>query len=354
VPDAAPVTVNIAYGTEKRAWLEKAVAEFQLRPASRGVTINLVGMGSVEAAQAVLAGEKPVPIHVWSPASGAYRGVFEREWRVRHGGGSPIARAEPLALTPMVFVMWKPRHEAFVRKYGTVTFKTVAEAAREPAGWGAIGGRPEWGLFKFGHTDPNKSNSGLLTLVLMAYEHSKKQRGLSPSDVTDPAFQAWFRSFERSLTRPGGGLTHSTGILMREMVLRGPSQYDCLVLYENLAVEYLEQARDHWGDLVVSYPEPNLWNDHPYYVLDVPWSGPVERAAAGRFLDFLLSESVQRQALEHGFRPGNPSVPVRVSSSPLVKAESSGVRLDVPRMAEPPSAEVVDNLLASYLRVEPP
>jgi hypothetical protein len=45
---------------------------------------------------------------------------------------------------------------------------------------------------------------------------------------------------------------------------------------------------------------------------------------------------------------------VRVADSPLVKAESSGVRIDVPRMAEPPSAEVVDNLLASYLRVEPP
>jgi serine/threonine protein kinase len=351
--EPAPVTINIAYGTEKKAWLEKAVADYRGRPEGQGVTINLIGMGSVEGAQAVLAGAKPTPIHVWSPASAAYRGVFEREWRTRHGDASPIARGEALALTPMVFVMWKPRYEAFLKKYGAVTFRTVAAAAREPGGWAAIGGKPEWGHFKFGHTHPNMSNSGMLTLVLMAYEFSGKQRGLSPSDVTDAGFQSWLRDLEQAVTRHGGSLTHSTGILMNEMVLRGPSQYDCLVLYENLAVEYLERARGLWGDLFVCYPEPNLWNEHPYYILDVPWSGPAERVAAGKFLDYLLSEPVQRQALAYGFRPGNPSIPVRVPGSPLIQAEPSGVRIDVPSMAEPPSADVVDDLLSSYLRIEP-
>jgi Ca-activated chloride channel family protein len=295
-----------------------------------------------------------VPIHVWSPASSAYRDVFEREWRVRRGGKAPIARAENLALTPMAFVMWKARHDAFVKKYGQVNFRSLAEAAGEAGGWGAIAGRKDWGLFKFAHTHPNKSNSGLLTLVLMAYEYSSKERGLSPSDVTDVRFQSWLRSFERCVTRHGGSLTNSTGNMMKEMVLRGPSQYDCLVLYENLAVESLAQARQNWGDdLQVSYPDPNLWNEHPYYVLDVPWSGAAERAAAARFLEFLLSEPIQKKALEHGFRPGNPSVPVRVPDSPIVKGETIGIRLEPPRMAEPPSAEVVENLLSSFQRIEP-
>jgi ABC-type sulfate transport system substrate-binding protein len=140
---------------------------------------------------------------------------------------------------------------------------------------------------------------------------------------------------------------------MKEMVLRGPSQYDALILYENLAVDFMDEARGLWGELRVAYPEPNLWNEHPYYVLDAPWSGPAERAAANRFLDFLLSEPVQRRALEHGFRPGNPSVPVRSADSPLVRAERYGVRLNVPPMAEPPRAEVVTNLLGTFRRVEP-
>ena len=36
---------------------------------------------------------------------------------------------------------------------------------------------------------------------------------------------------------------------MREMVLRGPSQYDCLLIYENLVIDYLDEARDRWGEL---------------------------------------------------------------------------------------------------------
>ena len=50
------------------------------------------------------------------------------------------------------------------------------------------------------------------------------------------------------------------------MVLRGPSQYDCVIIYENLAIEYLEAARDRWGELRVDYPVPNIWNEHPYYI----------------------------------------------------------------------------------------
>ena len=75
----------------------------------------------------------------------------------------------------------------------------------------AAGGRspsqPEWGRFKFGHTHPEHSNSGLLTLVLMAYEFSKKERNLSPADVADAGFQEWLRRFEQGVARPGGSLT---------------------------------------------------------------------------------------------------------------------------------------------------
>ena len=117
---------------------------------------------------------------------------------------------------------------------------------KQPGGWGTVANHPDWGRFKFGHTHPKRSNSGLLTLVRIAYEFAKKERNLSHGDVAQPAFQEWLRGFEQGVTRPGGSLTSSTGTLMREMVLRGPSQYDCLLVYENLAIDYLEAARDHW------------------------------------------------------------------------------------------------------------
>jgi serine/threonine-protein kinase len=340
------VEINIAYGTEKQQWFEAAAAEFQTSEAGRGITIVLHGMGSMEGARAVLDGPEPIPMHVWSPASGAYRDTFEREWRAKRGK-SPILQVENLVLTPLAFVMWEGRREAFLKAYSRMSFRSLADAMSEPGGWGTIAGHPEWGRFKFGHTDPEASNSGLLTLVLMAYEFAGKEYNLSRGEVDRPAFQDLVRRFEGSVVRPGGTLTHSTGNLMREMVNRGPSQYDCVFVYENLAIGYLDAARDRWGPLVVDYPEPNMWNEHPYYILDVLWSDSRQRAAAGAFLRFLLSEPVQRRALEHGFRPGNTAVSLRRPDSPLVRNARHGLRIELPRMCEPPAGEVIRDLLAA-------
>ena len=102
----------------------------------------------------------------------------------------------------MVFVMWESRHGPFMKKYGTLSFRTVSEAMLEQGGWGAISQRPDWGRFNFGHTHPIRSNSGLLTLVLMAYEFSKKERDLSHADVAQPGFQKWLRISNRPLPDP--------------------------------------------------------------------------------------------------------------------------------------------------------
>jgi eukaryotic-like serine/threonine-protein kinase len=349
--EAKPVEIHIAFGTEKQRWLDEVTGEFQKTPEGRRMIIKLHGMGSVEGAQAVLEGPEPIPIHVWSPASSAYRDLFEQEWRAKHKN-NPILRSENLALTPMVFVTWESRHAPFLKKYAKVNFQTVGQAMREPNGWESIGGQPGWGRFKFGHTHPNRSNSGLLTLVLMAYEYSKKEHNLSLDDIGQPGFLQWLKEFEPGVARPGGSLSHSTGTLMVDMVLRGPSQYDCLLIYENLAIDYLEAARDRWGELHVDYPEPNMWNEHPYYILDVPWSDGAQRAAAAEYLTFLMSEPMQRRALEHGFRPGNPEVSVRFAESPLIRHAQQGIRIELPRMCEPPRADIVKSLLVTYGRLE--
>ena len=362
----APAEINIAYGTEKEKWLRAALKEFEKTPAGKKTRINLVGLGSVEGARAVLDGPNPgmvvkgspvPPIHAWSPASSAYRAAFEKEWALKSPEKpAPIARARDLVLTPMVFVMWKHRYEPFVKKYGAVNFKTIGQAMREPGGWGAIAGKPEWGRFKFAHTDPNLSNSGMLSLALMAYAFAGKDSDLTLADITRAEFRRSLRDFELGLTRQGGKLVHSTGDLMKEMVLRGPSQYDCLMLYENLAIDYLKAAEAKQGkengELRVAYPDPNLWNEHPYYVLDVPWSDAAHRAAAAEFLDFLVTKPVQANALTFGFRPTNDEIPLDGPESPLVKAAGAGVTLDIPRACEPPPADVITDLLSSSRRID--
>ena len=341
--DAPSAEIGIAYGTEKKRWLEWAAEEFAKTRDGERIKVNLIPMGSLEGAQAVLGGD--TRIHVWSPASALYKETFVQEWGVSHSG-NPILKEEALALTPMVFVMWAERHEAFRAKLGPVGFDTVSRALAEKSGWAGIAGKPEWGLFKFGHTHPNESNSGLATLVLMAYDFHKKSRGLELKDVLDASFQSWMADFERAAS----GLSNSTGTMMRDMVLRGPSTYDGLFVYESVVIDYLKSAEGRWGELRVEYPKRNVWNDNPYYVLDVPWSSPDQRKAAERFLAFLLSVPVQQKSLDHGFRPGNPEVPVNASSSPFLTYQRFGLKADIGEICEAPRAEVMTNLLASWQR----
>jgi Bacterial extracellular solute-binding protein len=341
--DGSAAEIGIAYGTEKERWLQWAAAQFADTAAGKKIKIDLIPMGSLEGAQAVLAGDKR--INVWSPASALYKDVFQQEWQLKHNA-KPFVREENLALSPMVFVMWKERYDAFVAKYHEVSFKALGAALAEGSGWAAIAGKPEWGLFKLGHTHPNESNSGLATLVLMAYDFHGKLRGLTLADILDPAFNKWEQDFERAVS----GLSNSTGNLMRDMVLKGPSAYDAVVVYESVAIDYLKNAEGRWGELHVDYPRRNFWNENPYYILDAPWSSHEQREAAARFLEFLLSEPIQKQSLTHGFRPGNPAVPVRFAGSPFVDYQRFGLRIDVGSIVEAPPAEVLNNLLAGWER----
>jgi Ca-activated chloride channel family protein len=340
----------MAYGTEKRTWLVWAAREFAGTPEGRQIDVKLIPLGSLEAAQRVWEGKDP-SIDVWCPASAMYKDVFVTEWQAKYNT-NPIAKEEPIALTPMVFVMWEDRYQPFVKKYNELTFRTIAQAMADDGGWGSIADQPDWGFFKFSHTHPNKSNSGLTTLLLMAHDYFGRPQGLGGTELTRPEFQKHLRTIENGAVMQMGQLVDSTGNLMVDMVRFGPSRYDAVFVYEATAIDQLRQAEGRWGRLRVVYPKYNFWNDNPYYVLDVPWSTPARRDAAGLFLAFLLSERVQAKAIEHGFRPANTSVPTTGPDSPWVKFQSHGLRADLPgQMCAPPRAEVIHGLLNRWQQI---
>jgi len=342
--DTSVIEIGIAYGTEKQRWLQWCTAEFAKTPESAGIKINLIPMGSLEGAQAIVREDKR--IHVWSPASALYREQFERDWNTRFGN-KVILKEERLALSPMVFVTWQERYDAFITRHKEMSFATISEALQEPTGWAGIANKPEWGVFKFGHTHPGQSNSGLAALVIMGYDYHKKNTNLTLADVLDAGFQKQMNDVERGVS----GMSHSTGTMMRDMVLFGPSTFDCLFVYESVVIDYLDNAAGRWGKLQVVYPKHNIWNDNPYYVLDVPWSDAKHRKAAETFLQFLMSLPAQQQALQHGFRPGNASVPTNATDSPFSKYRDSGLTADLAgTICQTPKAEVMFNLLQSWER----
>lgn len=341
-----PIEIGIAYGTEKRKWLQWAVERFATTDEGWHVRVNLIPMGSLESAHAILDGDQR--IHVWSPASSLYHDTFVRDWQAKHQG-NPILKEEVLALTPMAIVMWKSRYDAYTAKCPEVSLRTFSYAMALETGWDRIAKKPAWGLFKFGHTHPNQSNSGLMTLVAMAYDFHKKTSGLTVSDIMSPEFQEYLARFERGVSR----LSNSTGNLMKEMVLKGPPSADALMVYESVVIDYLENAEGRWERLQVVYPQANLWNENPYYILNTPWTTSEHQKAAETLLKFLMSSWVQGQALQHGFRPGNPAVPVKGPESPFVRYARNGLKVELPTVCETPSPDVIENLLQSWIRNAP-
>jgi hypothetical protein len=340
------IDIGVAYGTEKRTWLEWATHEFAATEAGRRIHVQLIPLGSLEAAHAILDGDRR--IHVWSPASSLYRETFVRDWEAKYQS-QPILEEEPLALTPMVLVMWKSRYEAIRAKVPHVSLRTIRHAMRAAEGWNTIAAKPAWGRFKFGHTHPNQSNSGLMTLIVLAYEFHGKSAGLTVSDIMSQEFQDFLTDFRTGLA----GVSNSTGNMMKEMALKGPTKYDALFVYESVAIDYLGHAEGRWEPLRVMYPQCNLWNDNPYYILSTPWTTTAHQEAAGIFLKFLLSAPIQERALDHGFRPANPAVRLKGPNSPFEKLAAYGLSVDLPLVCEVPSREVVDNLQQSWLRAVP-
>ncbi|MCE9667287.1 substrate-binding domain-containing protein [Myxococcus stipitatus] len=344
--------ISFLYGTEKKDWVEAAAEAFQRKHPS--IRLKLLGMGSLDAAQAILDGrEKPT---VWSPADSAVLRLLAADWATdtergplfaSHGEEAPA----PLVITPLVFVVWEDRAEVLKKASGggTVSWKVLQKAVTSPQGWPAIGGRPEWGFVKLGHTDPTRSNSGLQTLLLATLEYYGKRAGLTVEDLLDPRYQDWMKALERGVTR----FEPSTGTFMADMVRFGPSRYDIAVVYESLAISQLSHAQGRWGDLRVYYPSLTLWSDHPAAVLQADWVTPSQREAALEWLRYLRSRPVQERALAFGFRPADPTVPVKTQdpANPFTRLASHGVSVDVPPVAEVPQPSVVRELLALWTRV---
>jgi Ca-activated chloride channel family protein len=302
-PALAPVTVTIAYGSEKKKWLDEQIKSFAGTTRSgRPIRVDARPMGSGEAMQAIVSGTlKPT---VFSPASGAYVTLLNQAWLSTAGRTKALCPAgEPVVLSPIVIAMWKPMAQALGWPEKQLGWSDLLRV-NAGKGWAALG-HPEWGSFKLGHTHPEMSNSGLLAVLAEAYAGAKKTRGLSVADFDHKATRTFVTAVESTIVHYG----RSTGFFAEKMIARGPSYLSAAVLYENLVIEsYAESANP---PIVSLYPvEGTFWSDHPWAVLDAEWVGPDEREGAGAFLAFLKARPAQERALQLGFRPADATIPI--------------------------------------------
>ena len=336
------VTVTMVYGSEKEAWLVSLIEEFNQQrnktEAGSTIVVEATPMGSIESGDAIVEGL--IEPTVWSPASSAYVPVTDANWRRDHGENLVVGTPNDLVLSPVVIAMWQPMAEALGWPDQPLGWADIAALSISDEGWAAYD-YPEWGSFKFGHTAPNRSNSGIISVIAEAYAGADKQRGLTMDDLQSAQVQAFMTAVESSIIHYGS----STGFFARRMFDRGPSYLSAAVMYENLVAEQeAKRLRNEVSQLpvVAIYPrEGTFWSNHPYITLNAPWVTDEQREAAGVFEDFLLAEPQQLRAIEYGFRPADPAIAL---TSPLDTRH--GVDPQQPQtVLEVPEAEVVAGVL---------
>jgi Ca-activated chloride channel family protein len=309
-PVGEALNLSILFSSEKKEWVSEAIAAFNSKnvtiPDGRRIRVHAAFGGSVEPIAGIVA-ETTRP-HVFSPASSLMLRLLDDEWaRAKGTAEHPIAgTADPLALSPIVLAMWEPMARALGWPEKKVGWGDVAALARSPEGWRGKG-HPEWGNFRFGHTHPEHSNSGLISVLAEVYAGAHKTRDLAQSDLGAPDTRSFLSDVEGSVVLYGP----STGFFYNALVRNGPAYLSSAALYENLVVS-ASQGGSLPFPLVCVYPaEGTQVADHPYAILDAPWVGAAERQAANKFKEYLLSRPVQERAMSrYGFRPALPDVPL--------------------------------------------
>src|SRR5262249_7446941 len=204
-----------------------------------------------------------------------------------------------------VLLAWQERATLLRRQFGGLDWQSLHAALVKKGGWGSIpGGDPAWGQVKFGQTRPDSSNSGLLTLALLAMAVAGTNQ-LSVADARSPLFEQFMRDFEDAVTQFG----YSSGTFTDCAIFSyGPAGFDFITTYEHLALVKLAAGTQQGRALTLSYPNPTLLSNHPFAILGS--ASPEQAAAAPRLRDFLLSSEQQRLALAYGLRPSNAGVHV--------------------------------------------
>jgi Ca-activated chloride channel family protein len=340
-----PVTLTFYYGSEKQEWIDDGVNDFNSRnivACDGPITVKATPLGSGASMQMILNGDQP---DIWSPAGSVWVSLLNAQWQEKHG--SPLiatgATDTPsLVNSPVVIAMWKPEAEALGWPNKPIGWADIAALSTNPQGWAAYG-HPEWGDFKFGHTHPDYSNSGLDAIIAENYAAVGKQRELTTADVDSSTTQDFVANVESSIIHYGD----STGFFATKMFNGGPGYLSAAVMYESLVVESSDTTKyPHLAYPVVAiYPkEGTFYSDHPFAILQGNWVTPAKKAAALAFRNFLLDPAQQQKALRYGFRPALSSVPI---STPLDSAH--GVDPSQPKsILQVPSVDVVNAVKASW------
>jgi Ca-activated chloride channel family protein len=340
---AAGIEILFVYGSEKEQWINDVTASFNRAVHKTGsgksIHVKAVPMGSGETVDGVLSGT--LKAHLISPASEAFIKMGNAK-SLQKTGKKLVESTQNLVLSPVVIAMWKPMAEALGWGKKPVGWADILAMASNEQGWAAYG-KPQWGRFKIGHTHPQFSNSGLISLFAEVYAGAGKKASLTIEDVRSPKVGEYLEAIEKSVVHYGS----STGFFGRKLFAEGPAYLSAAVLYENMVIESYDPKYSLPFPIVAIYPvEGTFWSDHPAGIVESEWITPEQRDAGEIYLKYLLARPQQEKALLYGFRPSLVEIPLKAPFDP-----EHGIDRQEPKTTlEVPSVPVIDAIIALWKR----
>lgn len=298
VPENALV-VTYAYSSNLEEMMDTLLPRFNEeahRAGGRQIFVQGVSDESGDVQRSILAGElKP---HAWSPASSLWGRLLNYEADRQY-----VPDENPsLASSPVVLAMWEPLARALGWPDKPLGFADVLELATTKSDWAQFG-KPTFGRFKLGHTNPDFSTSGLSFVAAQYYTAAGKREGLTIEDVRRPEIRARVRAIEQSIVHYG----NSGSFFAEQLAARGPGYASAVAMEETTLIEFNQKRKPGEMKLVGIYPaEGTYMTDNPFMPLDAPWVTPAHRTAAQQLGAWLQEQLTPQLVARFRYRSGGP------------------------------------------------
>jgi Ca-activated chloride channel family protein len=292
-PAAGAARISFLYSPEKEELLAPLIKRFNASGARAGgkrvfVDARVVSSGEV---QTGVASGKLRPV-MWSPASSFWGRLLNYE-----ADQTLVADDNPsIVRTPLVIAMWEQLADAYGYPRRQLGYEQLSELA--VGGWAAVG-KPQFGSFKYVHTNPDFSTSGLSAVAASYYAAAGKLEGLTVADIARARAQV--KRLERSIVHYGD----TTLFIAQELSRHGLGYASAAAMEETTLIDFNRQAADG-PRLVAVYPsEGTFFSDNPLITLQGTWVTREQKRAGDVFAAYLKREITPEVAGRHGFRPAD-------------------------------------------------
>jgi Ca-activated chloride channel homolog len=253
---------------------------------------------------------------------------------------APLVPEQPtsIASSPVVLALHQPMAAAlgWPRKVPSLEEAVGAFVARDT--WSRLG-HPEWATLKMGTSEPTASTAGLASTFAFLDQDGN-------GELSNAEFTASL-AFSQVLDT----IAPDTAIFFDELRGAQPGAGPTVAAFPAVERDLAAYLADSPAvPLVPVYAKQGVVvADYPYAVLNAGWVDGVRRAAADRFLRYLLGP-VGREAFgAEGFRdPGH-----RVEKAPGLRSDL-GFQAELPPLRPAPNAATVGQLLTDWTALQRP